>query len=276
MRGLEHLRRPTPGSGSGTAAVHLTAQASRPGFKVVRFDGYTMRVPASWPVYRLDRDPSRCVRYDRHAVYLGRPGANQLCPAHLVGRTATISIQAADRTPGPASSVADTVGTGAAIGDLAAGRRVGDPRCPGSGDGHRARGPRRISHRDLHRGRPRGAGHPAQPAAGRWPPHPRRRRTGPGPGDEGLRDRPALRARRPPGRCPPHPRPPGRFCGPRPPCMPHAPPGPGTRIRTEAGTTAGPGGTRRASTEAASTSAASTSAASTSAASTSAASATPR
>ena len=107
-----------PGSGSGTAAVHLTAQASRPGFKVVRFDGYTMRVPASWPVYRLDRDPSRCVRYDRHAVYLGRPGANQLCPAHLVGRTATISIQAADRTPGPASSVADTVGTGAAIGTL--------------------------------------------------------------------------------------------------------------------------------------------------------------
>ncbi|HZC64337.1 MAG TPA: glycoside hydrolase domain-containing protein, partial [Streptosporangiaceae bacterium] len=74
--------------------------------------------PASWPVYRLDRDPSRCVRYDRHAVYLGRPGANQQCPAHLVGRTATISIQAAGSTPGPASGVADPVGTGAAVGTL--------------------------------------------------------------------------------------------------------------------------------------------------------------
>ena len=98
--------------------MHLTAQASRPGFKVVRFAGYTIRVPASWPVYRLDRDPSRCVRYDRHAVYLGQPGANQQCPAHLVGRTATISIQAAGSTPGPASSVADPVGTGAAVGTL--------------------------------------------------------------------------------------------------------------------------------------------------------------
>jgi hypothetical protein len=87
--------------GPGTAAARLTAQASRPGVKVVRFAGYTIRVPASWPVYRLDRDPSRCVRYDRHAVYLGQLGANQQCPAHLVGRTATISIQAA--SPGPGS-----------------------------------------------------------------------------------------------------------------------------------------------------------------------------
>jgi hypothetical protein len=69
-------------------------------------------------VYRLDRDPSRCIRYDRHAVYLGQPGANQRCPAHLVGRTATISIQATGSTPRPASSVADPVGTGAAAGAL--------------------------------------------------------------------------------------------------------------------------------------------------------------
>ncbi|MGO9219343.1 MAG: hypothetical protein ACLP5E_16505, partial [Streptosporangiaceae bacterium] len=89
-----------PMPGPGTAAVRLTAQASQPGFKVVRYAGYTIRVPASWPVYRLDRDPSRCVRYDRHAVYLGRPGPNEQCPAHLVGRTATISIQAA----GPAGT----------------------------------------------------------------------------------------------------------------------------------------------------------------------------
>src|SRR2546430_11535903 len=72
--GLGALAPAQPTTGPGTAAARLTAQASRPGFKVVRFAGYTIRVPASWPVYRLDRDPGQCVRYDRHAVYLGQPG----------------------------------------------------------------------------------------------------------------------------------------------------------------------------------------------------------
>ena len=71
--------------------------------KQVRFGGYTLEVPAGWPVYRLDRDPGRCVRYDQHAVYLGQPGADQQCPAHLVGRTETISVQAG---PGPAGGPA--------------------------------------------------------------------------------------------------------------------------------------------------------------------------
>jgi hypothetical protein len=50
-----------------------------------------------WPVYQLARDPSRCVRYDQHAVYLGRPGADQLCPAHLVGRVVTLTLERAGR-----------------------------------------------------------------------------------------------------------------------------------------------------------------------------------
>jgi hypothetical protein len=62
--------------------------------KTVSFGGYVISVPANWPVYWLNRDPSRCVRYDRHAVYLGRPGADQLCPAHLAGRVDTVSVQA--------------------------------------------------------------------------------------------------------------------------------------------------------------------------------------
>ncbi len=93
-----------------TAAAHLgtghQATAHRvPGgaMKQVRFGGYTLEVPAGWPVYRLGRDPGRCVRYDQHAVYLGQPGADQQCPAHLVGRTATISVQAG---PGPAGGPA--------------------------------------------------------------------------------------------------------------------------------------------------------------------------
>ena len=109
-----------PMSHPGAAAVRLTAQASRPGFKTVRYAGYTIRVPVSWPVYRLDRDPSRCVRYDQHAVYLGQPGANQQCPAHLVGHTATISIQAAapgvSGSPGPGSG--SPVDVGPAIGTV--------------------------------------------------------------------------------------------------------------------------------------------------------------
>jgi hypothetical protein len=79
--------------------------------KIVRYQGYAIEVPASWPVYRLDLDPSRCVRYDRNAVYLGRPGTDQRCPAHLAGRVETISlvpgvpavpaIPASPQPPGP-------------------------------------------------------------------------------------------------------------------------------------------------------------------------------
>jgi hypothetical protein len=101
-----------PMSRPGTAAARLTALAGRPGFKTVRYAGYTIRVPASWPVYRLDRDPGRCVRYDQHAVYLGQPGANQQCPAHLVGHTATISIEAAAPGSGGSGSGAGGPGTG--------------------------------------------------------------------------------------------------------------------------------------------------------------------
>jgi hypothetical protein len=59
----------------------------------VRYRGYGIDVPGSWPVYELAADPSRCVRFDRHAVYLGRPGANQRCPAHAVGRTEAILVE---------------------------------------------------------------------------------------------------------------------------------------------------------------------------------------
>ncbi len=68
------------------------ANAANAATKTVFYRGYQLNVPASWPVYRLDADPSRCVRYDVHAVYLGTPGAEQNCPPGLVGRTETVSI----------------------------------------------------------------------------------------------------------------------------------------------------------------------------------------
>jgi hypothetical protein len=66
--------------------------------RTVRYGGYAIDVPRSWPVYDLDADPSRCVRFDRHAVYIGTPGADQRCPAHAVGRTEAILVQPLDRS----------------------------------------------------------------------------------------------------------------------------------------------------------------------------------
>ncbi|MGB0096066.1 MAG: DUF1906 domain-containing protein [Solirubrobacteraceae bacterium] len=63
------------------------------GSKVVRYKGYRVRVPARWPVYDLTSDPTACVRFNRHAVYLGKPSSNQRCPAHAVGRTEAILIE---------------------------------------------------------------------------------------------------------------------------------------------------------------------------------------
>ncbi|MEV6413021.1 DUF1906 domain-containing protein [Kribbella sp. NPDC051718] len=55
--------------------------------KTVSYLGYEVKVPASWPVVDLAKDPTACVRFDRAAVYLGRSTAQADCPAHLVGRS---------------------------------------------------------------------------------------------------------------------------------------------------------------------------------------------
>ena len=80
-----------------------TAKAAAPAMKTVEYRGYAIRVPASWPVYSLSKDPTRCVRYDVNAVYLGTPGPNQKCPAHVVGRADTVRI-GGPATPGPRST----------------------------------------------------------------------------------------------------------------------------------------------------------------------------
>jgi hypothetical protein len=52
-----------------------------------------LRVPASWPVYKLDRHPRMCVRLDRRAVYLGTPSPRQACPAEAIGRRRAILVE---------------------------------------------------------------------------------------------------------------------------------------------------------------------------------------
>jgi hypothetical protein len=72
-----------------------TAGAALPtGWKLVTFQRAAVAVPASWPVVDLRTDPDHCVTYDHHAVYLGVATAPR-CPAHLVGRTDTITLTSA-------------------------------------------------------------------------------------------------------------------------------------------------------------------------------------
>jgi Domain of unknown function (DUF1906) len=91
-----------PGQQPAAVAASLATAAnsgkvSKPDTKSVKFGGYAVSVPASWPVYDLTKNPRRCVRFDIHAVYLGTPGPDQDqdCPANLVGRVDTISIGSA-------------------------------------------------------------------------------------------------------------------------------------------------------------------------------------
>ncbi len=70
-------------------AAVLPASASA---KTVPFNGERVAVPAGWPVIRLAEHPRACVRLDRKAVYLGRPGTSQRCPADAIGRRRAILV----------------------------------------------------------------------------------------------------------------------------------------------------------------------------------------
>ena len=61
--------------------------------RTVRYHGYAFNVPAGWPVFDLEHAPRTCVRFDRHAVYLGTPSAQQECPAHAAGRTEAVLVR---------------------------------------------------------------------------------------------------------------------------------------------------------------------------------------
>jgi Domain of unknown function (DUF1906) len=74
------------------AASALPSRPHNP-TQVVHYHGYRLVVPAAWPVYDLAADPSVCVRFNRHAVYLGQPSSRQRCPAHAVGRTEAVLVQ---------------------------------------------------------------------------------------------------------------------------------------------------------------------------------------
>ncbi|MEV6977392.1 glycoside hydrolase domain-containing protein, partial [Kitasatospora sp. NPDC093806] len=86
--------------------------------KPVTYLGHRFTVPADWPVIDLAADPSACVRFDRHAVYLGTPGDGASCPAHAVGRTEALLVEpaSADAATGATTDPADHELTATAAG----------------------------------------------------------------------------------------------------------------------------------------------------------------
>jgi hypothetical protein len=87
------------------------------GAKTVSYRGYAVRVPAGWAVFRLTARSHTCVRFDRHAVYLGVPSRTQHCPADPLGRTEAILI-APQAAPQPAVASSASVLPSAANADL--------------------------------------------------------------------------------------------------------------------------------------------------------------
>jgi hypothetical protein len=101
------------------AALLATASPAAAGTRELSFRGETVRVPNSWPVYRLVQHPGMCVRLDRRAVYLGTPSPNQRCSAEgAVGRQRAIVVDPAaewarsSARPQASASAGGTVFTG--------------------------------------------------------------------------------------------------------------------------------------------------------------------
>ena len=108
---------------TGLLTVGASSTWARAATRFVRFHGYVLSVPSSWPVFDLTRDPGTCVRFDRHAVYLGTPSDRQRCPAHAVGRTEAVLVQSLPagaaarsvRSPGSAPAVGGLASAGLAL-----------------------------------------------------------------------------------------------------------------------------------------------------------------
>ncbi|TDE32324.1 hypothetical protein, partial [Actinomadura sp. 6K520] len=108
---------PAPTASGRASALSRDAGPAR----VVEYRGLRIPVPAGWEVHDLDRDPLRCVRYDRRALYLGRPGPEPDCPARIVGRTEAVHVQPSG---GPAPPVSGRVVTGDSLARLTVPRTV--------------------------------------------------------------------------------------------------------------------------------------------------------
>lgn len=103
-------------------AALVPAAGAADGVRTLSFDGKQLQVPRGWPVYRLAQHPGMCVRLDRRAVYLGRPAANQRCPAEVMGRQRAILVE--PESSAAPQSILPRAGTSAAGATASAGGAV--------------------------------------------------------------------------------------------------------------------------------------------------------
>ena len=92
--------------------------SAAPGLKTIRYHGYRVAIPAAWPVIDLAAHPTACVRFDRHALYLGTPGTREVCPGAAIGHTEALLIEPAPRGPAAtrrAHALAPASGTAFAV-----------------------------------------------------------------------------------------------------------------------------------------------------------------
>jgi hypothetical protein len=148
-RNATNPRKPTIFSIALVAIGILLVAAGPAAARAVQYHGYRLSVPASWPVYNLALDPSTCVRFDRHALYLGTPSSRQRCPAHAVGRTEAILLGPVRAGGADAAGSAGTAATSLPTGRAAASVALGRPGLVATATW--SRDPALVS-RILHRG----------------------------------------------------------------------------------------------------------------------------
>ena len=78
---------------AGALAASAPSEAPSPAWQLLTYRGLTFHVPTAWPIHDLATEPSTCVRYDVHAVYLGTESPNADCPAHAVGHTEAVYVR---------------------------------------------------------------------------------------------------------------------------------------------------------------------------------------
>lgn len=77
------------GTAVGTRPAGAAATA---GWRSLSYGTEHFAVPSRWPVFDLARTPSTCVRFNRHAVYLGAARAAGRCPASAAGVAAALEV----------------------------------------------------------------------------------------------------------------------------------------------------------------------------------------
>ncbi|MFD8453369.1 MULTISPECIES: choice-of-anchor P family protein [Streptomyces] len=94
----------------------------------VTYRGHTFTVPATWDVVDLGKDPDACVRFDRHAVYLGEPTAEQECPVKVLGRTEALLLEPGGSNDAQVTENRTSQTYWATSGDIAVTASYGDDR----------------------------------------------------------------------------------------------------------------------------------------------------